>query len=47
MKKEDIIISEESKKTWKTPQVEKIDVAKNTLGKRAVFTLETFSYSPS
>ncbi len=47
MNKKDTIKSEKSKKTWKTPQVEKIDVAKNTLGKIRVFTTEIGNYAPS
>ncbi len=47
MNKKDTIKSEKSKKTWKTPQVEKIDVAKNTLGKPNVYTIELGMYAPS
>jgi len=47
MKKEDTIKAAIFKKTWKTPQMNKIDVSKNTQGKRAVVAGEFFSYAPS
>jgi len=47
MKKEDINKTTSSKKTWKTPVVNKIDVAKNTLGKPNVYMIEIGSYAPS
>ena len=48
MNKKDTIKTEKSKKSWKTPQMNKIDVAKNTQGKPLTFTIEDgISYSPS
>jgi len=47
MNKIDTIKTAISKKTWKTPQVEKIDVAKNTQGKVFVGAAETGPYGPS
>jgi len=47
MNKKDTIKAVESKKTWKTPQMNKIDVAKNTQGKPNVYTVELGSYAPS
>jgi hypothetical protein len=47
MKKEDIIKTAISKKPWKTPQMKKVDVAKNTQGKPNVYTVELGMYAPS